>query len=227
MGKIEEDMGLSPDINPDFEPEVPEEHQKIYKGVQEGTLTQQELSRLLDRDDLIPNFLRVGGFERRLATYIEKGAIGTLIAIDLDDFKAFNDSQGHPVGNDLIVLAGDIVFRQTRTRVPTPEIAERRQNRRQEFDLLARGGDEFFVYLVGAQVSSARAAAVRIRKSIVTKVQKQFPNYEGEQTMSLGLAYPKVGEDARTLLQRADQALYKAKEGKFTGVITDSIVVAK
>ena len=222
-----EDMGQFPDINPDFEPEIPEEHQRIYKGVQEGTISQQQHSRLLDRDDLVPEILRVGGFERRLEAYLQKGGMGTLIAIDLDDLKRFNDSQGHPMGNDLIKLAGEIVIAQTRTHTPTPEIAERRQNRRQEFDLLARGGDEFFAYLVGAQIPSATAAALRIRRSIVYEVQRLFPDYGSEQTMSLGLAFPKEGEDARTLFQRADQALYQAKTGKNSGIVKNSIVIAR
>lgn len=226
MSNIEDGMGFYPDINPDFEPEVPGEHQEIYRGVQEGRLTPQQLSRLLDRDDLVPELLRVGGFERRLEKYIEKGATGTLIAIDLDDFKRFNDTQGHPAGNDLIRLAGKILLEQTRSHTPSPEIAEKRQNRRQEFDLLARGGDEFFVYLVGAHIPSATIAALRIRRRIVREVQQLFPDYGPEQTMSLGLAYPKEGEDSRTLLQRADQTLYKAKQGKLTGRVKDSVEVS-
>ena len=220
-------MSQYPDINPDFEPAVPEEHHKIYAGVQEGEINEQQLSRLLDRDDLIHYFLRLGGLERRLEEYLRKGGIGTLIAIDLDDFKGFNDKNGHPVGNDLLQLAAEIVFEQTRTHVPPPEVAERRVNRRPEFDLLARGGDEFFVYLVGARIPSAISAAIRIRRSIGNRVKERFPDYDAEQTMSLGLAYPKEGESARELFERADQALYRAKRGKLTGIVKDSIVTSR
>lgn len=220
-------MTFHPDINSGFEPEVLEEHQEIYKAVQEGRLTPQQLSRLLDRDDLVPELLRIGGFERRLEKYIQQGALGTLIAIDLDAFKRFNDSQGHPAGDDLIRLAGKILIEQTRTHSPTPEIAEKRQNRRQEFDLLARGGDEFFAYLVGAKYATSGSSAIRIRRTIVTEVQRLFPDYGPEQTMSLGLAYPKEGENARSLRQRADQELYKAKQGKYTGTVKDSISFAR
>lgn len=221
------DMSQYPDINPDFEPEIPEEHEEIYTGVREGTLSKQQLSRLLDRDDLVPEILRVGGFERRLKRYLEQGATGTLIVIDLDDFKKFNDSQGHPAGNDLIKVAGKILIEQTRTHPPAPKIAEKRQNRRQEFDLLARAGDEFFAYLVGAKHATAISATIRIRHSIVERVREVFPDYGPDQTMSLGLAFPKEGEDAKTLLQRADQALYQAKEGKYKGIVKDSIVFAR
>lgn len=214
--------------NLNFEPQVNPEHLDIYQGIRDGRLTAQQLSRLLDRDDLVPEYLiRLGGFERRLGEYLDNEVTGTLLSIDLDDFKRFNDTQGHPAGNDLIRLAAKILFEQTRSRPPTPEIADRRQYRRQELDLLGRGGDEFLVFLVGAQIPSALSAAIRIRRSIVNEVRQQFPNYGSEQTMSLGLAYPKNGETASILYQRSDQALYRAKQGKYTGRVRDSIVVAR
>ncbi|QQG43031.1 MAG: GGDEF domain-containing protein [Candidatus Daviesbacteria bacterium] len=221
-------MSQYPDINPDFEPQIPREHQKIYDAVRKGELTPKQLSRLLDRDDLMPKtFLRKGGFKDRLKEYLKQGATGTLLTVDLDDFKRFNDKQGHPAGDELIILAGSILYEHTRTRPPSPEMAEKRENRREEFDLLGRGGDEFYAFLVGAQQSTALGAAIRIRRLIVSAVKEVFPEYGSEQTMSLGLVYAPEGADAYTLLQVGDRALYVAKQGKSTGLVKDSINIER
>ncbi|MBI4039746.1 GGDEF domain-containing protein [Candidatus Daviesbacteria bacterium] len=204
--------------------EIDPEHQRIYESIQAGTMTVEELSRLLDADGLIEG-LNIKGFERRLNAYLEEGIGGALIAVDLDYFKAFNDSEGHPAGDDLLRLAGRILHDQTRTSEAEAEFKERRQNRREELDLLARGGDEFLVFLVEAGQSDSIDAAKRIRAAIESESKKAFPNYNRPQTMSLGLSVAKEGDNVLSLRSRADEALYEAKKGRGSVDIRDSIAV--
>lgn len=210
-----------------FEPEIPPEHLKIYDAVRAGDLTLAGLSRILDQDGLVEECSNINGFERRLKYYLENGIQGTLVAVDVDNFKLFNDSEGHPAGDNLLRLAGRILYRQTRShpQKESEQENEKRQTRKQELDLLARGGDEFLIFLVGAEINDAVSAARRIRHNIATEVRKLFPNYGPEQTISLGLTGTRDNDDVKVLRQRVDIALYKAKQGKGTANIENAIVV--
>jgi two-component system cell cycle response regulator len=117
----------------------------------------------------------------------------TVIMIDVDHFKDYNDSKGHLAGDEFLQNLGRLI----------------RQNIR-EIDLAARyGGDEFAVILPNIQPEQAQAVAERIMNSFV-------PPLSGDSgkriTLSLGLAtFPRDSLDSRQLLQCADQALYEAK----------------
>lgn len=199
---------------------------ELYKGIIEGVFPVDALQDRLDAEQGLEGFLSHSAFERRLGVLLSKGVKGVLMAVDLDYFKQFNDTQGHPVGDSLIQLAAQLLRRQTRTSLPTQEQREQRQNPNQPLDLLGRiGGDEFAVFFVGASESDARASAIRVRENIVTEARKAFPNYEREQTMSLGLTPVKPSDTVQTLRQRADKALYKAKKGRGSPDIVDSIVI--
>ena len=105
---------------------------------------------------------------------------------DIDHFKHFNDSYGHP--------AGDRLLRETAA-------AWRAELRASDF--LARlGGEEFALLLKGSDVSSAEALVERLRASM-----------PDEQTVSAGIALRFDGDSPSTLLSRADQALYQANPG--------------
>ena len=108
----------------------------------------------------------------------------SVIMLDLDHFKAYNDTQGHPEGDALL-----------RSAVAAWTAALRPQ------DVLARyGGEEFAVLLPGCPLPQARRAADRLRTLV--------PN---GQTASAGVAEWQHDEDAGQLLARADRALYGAK----------------
>lgn len=103
---------------------------------------------------------------------------------DIDRFKQFNDSYGHP--------AGDRLLRETAT-------AWRAEIRTGDF--LARlGGEEFALLLTGRDTASVWALVERLRNSM-----------PGDQTVSAGIAVRSDGETAEALLSRADRALYEAK----------------
>lgn len=219
-GEPLENSPAAPDLG-----EVDPEHLAIYEGVRAGTINPQKLSRMLDADGLLEGFLHIKGFERRLNKYLEKGVKGTLVAVDLDYFKMFNDSQGHPAGDDLLRLAGEILHKQTRTNAVGEEFREKRKSRREEFDLLARAGDEFVVFLVDADMDEAVQAARRIIAAIMKEAKETFPKYDRTQKMSIGLSQNKEGDTVRELRQRGDLALYEAKGGRGTEDIDTSIAI--
>jgi diguanylate cyclase (GGDEF)-like protein len=110
--------------------------------------------------------------------------IMTVAMIDLDNFKAFNDTHGH--------LAGDALLRQT---------ADAWTAQLRGGDLLARvGGEEFGLLVYDTELEAARQVAERMRL-VVTH----------EQTCSVGLAQRRSGEPIDSVVRRADLALYEAK----------------
>jgi diguanylate cyclase (GGDEF)-like protein len=120
-----------------------------------------------------------------------------LMLLDLDGFKAVNDSLGH--------AAGDELLRQASTRMT---LALR------ESDYLARlGGDEFLVVL--PQVSDEKTAQ-RVASKLIETVATPYQvlGKTASVTLSIGISFfPKDGRERAVLMQRADSALYKAKHG--------------
>ncbi|GMR16117.1 MAG: hypothetical protein BMS9Abin31_0424 [Gammaproteobacteria bacterium] len=118
----------------------------------------------------------------------------SLLLLDLDRFKDINDTLGHPVG--------DIVLRK---------ISRRLENCLRATDTVARlGGDEFAIitsYSNQSQVESFIARIVKDIERVITIEDQKL--YVG---LSVGVAsYPKDGENADTLIQHADIAMYSAK----------------
>lgn len=119
-----------------------------------------------------------------------------VLFLDLDHFKAVNDSLGHPVGDQL--LSG---------------VARRFAACLRENDFLARlGGDEFVVLL--PRLDHPEAAAVVARKLIsVLQAPMSIEGHELTVSTSIGIAvFPGDGEDVSTLLKHADVAMYCAKD---------------
>ncbi|MCQ4160568.1 sensor domain-containing diguanylate cyclase [Roseomonas sp. GC11] len=122
-----------------------------------------------------------------------------LVMLDLDHFKAFNDSQGHP--------AGDAVLRSLAGCIRTAM--------RQDNDLAARyGGEEFAVLMPDTDLDGATRTAERIRIAL-RRLDLPHPGVPGGRvSVSLGVAamHPQPGSSPATLVQAADAALYHAKK---------------
>ena len=119
-----------------------------------------------------------------------------VLFLDLDHFKAINDSLGHPVG-DLLLSA----------------VAKRLAGCLRDNDFLARlGGDEFVVLL--PRLRHSEDAALVARKLIASlRTPVAIGEHELTVSASIGIAlYPEDGEDVSTLLKRADVAMYSAKD---------------
>lgn len=131
----------------------------------------------------------------------------TLLLIDLDHFKTINDTYGHAAGDEVLRAFADMVGEHLRGR-----------------DVLGRlGGEEFAVLLPDASVTSAQLVAERLRmRAQQHRVVSSFG--ECHYSISIGVAGWQGGESFDQLCQRADQALYQAKNSGRNRVHTSQAV---
>ncbi|MFZ2054676.1 MAG: diguanylate cyclase [Candidatus Aminicenantales bacterium] len=121
----------------------------------------------------------------------------TLIMIDIDNFKTYNDTYGHPIGDVILQELAQVVRKSVR-----------------EVDLVARyGGDEFAVVLPYSDGQGALRVAQRIEKAIKTHgFSPKIPARGTKLTVSMGVAwYPEDAVHVDELIHTADQKLYGAK----------------
>jgi two-component system cell cycle response regulator len=134
----------------------------------------------------------------------------SLMMLDVDRFKAINDTHGHQ--------AGDEVLR---------EVAQRITHNVRNFDLVARyGGEEFVVVMPDTNAEIALMVAERLRSKMA---DQPFQVSEGalSVTVSIGVACAPVGDEpAPGLLKRADEALYAAKERGRNRVTASAATIA-
>lgn len=160
--------------------------------------TLEEVSRSAGLDALtaLPNrVLLLDRFAQSIANARLHHTGLALLFIDLDNFKQINDTLGHAIGDQVLKLAG-----------------ERLANGVRDVDTVSRhGGDEFLVLL--SEISDA-ADAVQIADKLIAALA--VPGRVGEHvlrlTASIGISlYPDDGEDAQSLIDQADAAMYSAK----------------
>ncbi|MEQ8965838.1 MAG: diguanylate cyclase [Azospirillaceae bacterium] len=131
------------------------------------------------------------------ADAMEADAPLSLLMVDIDHFKAFNDNHGHQVGDEVLKLVARILKQTIKGR-----------------DTAARyGGEEFGIVLPQTHLSDAVTLAESIRKQVATKriVRRQTGEKLGNITLSLGAATYRPGETLVDFVARADAALYAAK----------------
>jgi diguanylate cyclase (GGDEF)-like protein len=124
----------------------------------------------------------------------------SVLMIDVDNFKDFNDRYGHPAGDEALRALGGVLRSCLR-----------------DHDVAARyGGDEFAVFLRGPEHDMAIAVTIaeRIRARAEATMIPLGPDISDRITLSIGIANaPEDGVDRVDVLRAADQALYRAKEG--------------
>jgi diguanylate cyclase (GGDEF)-like protein/PAS domain S-box-containing protein len=159
---------------------------------------QEEQIRHLAMHDTLTNLPNRRAFDNMLDRVMwtaRAGATAAILIVDVDDFKLVNDSAGHPVGDQLL---SDLAKALERVLRPG--------------DFIARlGGDEFVVLLQNVSVDTSLNVAERLRHAAETL----WFEHEGialHVSISVGLALIDGNVDAKTLLSRADSALYSAKE---------------
>lgn len=167
--------------------------------------TIRELAHLSDHDHLT-GLANRAAFERTLAAEMERsmrnGTSLSLVVLDLDDFKAVNDTYGHLCGDEVLRRVAGVIGEVKRT-----------------YDFAARiGGEEFALVLPGLGLARAEAAVRRILAAVAAlRVTCEDAAEDLRVTVSAGLACTK-GKVAITrddLFGPADQALYAAKaQGK-------------
>jgi diguanylate cyclase (GGDEF)-like protein len=120
----------------------------------------------------------------------------SLIMIDSDNLKAINDSYGHDAGNRVLV-----------------QVVNRIRDAVRSSDVVARyGGDEFIALLPQTGPSGALEVAERVRQAI-EDARMDVGGHVTRTTVSIGVtSYPSDGTDPATMMEKADRALYKAKQ---------------
>lgn len=160
----------------------------------------QQLSRL----DALTGLYNRRHFQQYLAQTWQRAAHDkaavTIVMVDVDHFKQFNDRYGHPAGDRCLA-----------------SVAQAMQNAlRQPGDLVARyGGEEFIAVLPGADAHTARHAAERIRAAIAElRIPHEASSTAGMVTASVGVASCLVRGTLpdQALIAAADAALYEAKQ---------------
>ena len=151
--------------------------------------------------DMLTNLYNRRTFEQRLQEETLRaqryGKPYSLLMLDIDHFKAINDSYGHPVGDTVLrILAGML------------------KNEVRDIDTVARyGGEEFVIILPETEGMEAGLLAERIRLEIAERPFRIRDGLEVPVTVSIGVAcFPRCADSPQLLVERADQALYMAKQ---------------
>ena len=172
-----------------------------------------EETRRLAVSDGLTDLLNHRAFREALAREMQlarqNGHPLSLIMIEVDKFKKYNDSYGHLRGDDVLRLVARVLEKEHRG----------------VSDIVARyGGDEFILALPNTPKTAAAAMAERIRRAIETSpliVDGKVTSV----TLSLGVAaYPEDGDDADDLVDSADRRMYAAKESGGNSVAVTTVL---
>ena len=176
-------------------------HEDLEQKIQELERAQLQLQQLAVTDGLT-GLYNYPYFKHKLQVEIARskrhGLPVSLLMMDIDFFKMYNDHFGHPLGDRILKRFSNLLFEHVR-----------------QIDILSRyGGEEFALILPGTPKESAGIVAEKLR----TLIEKSyFPLSEklpfGRVTMSVGVAgYPDDAKNDEELIRNADQALYRAKK---------------
>ena len=170
----------------------------VQEDVTDRKRDEERIRKLVNFDALtgLPNrTMFASRFSQALALTQRSAQRLALLYLDLDHFKNVNDSLGHQVGDELLV-----------------EIARRLQSVVRDEDTVSRpGGDEFIIVLPLADAEHAAHAAERLQAEV--RRVCLLGHHELVVTSSIGIAmYPEDGREFETLAQRADAAMFRAKE---------------
>jgi diguanylate cyclase len=162
---------------------------------------ERELAQLSDRlhEDQLTELLNRRGLDRQfdveLSRATRSGQPLSVCLIDIDDFKRINDTYGHQAGDRVLVHLSRLMRNSVRPA-----------------DVVARyGGEEFVILLPSTHAAEAEVVMARVQRELT----RHFFLHNNERvlvTFSAGIAEAAGGETAAVVLQRADEALYLAKE---------------
>ena len=186
-------------------------HNKLETAEKEVERLRQELidtRRIAFVDSLTQVYNRLA-FDKELAQLINYSSIKiTLVMFDLDNFKSFNDDYGHLLG-DRVLKSFATVLRESSPANALPS---------------RFGGEEFAVILTNTSLSEGLIYAEDMRKKVSRlKVKvKDSGQVLNNISVSAGVAEHRPGEAIQSLIERADNALYRAKKEGRNRVISDN-----
>ena len=132
---------------------------------------------------------------RHMAMFNRDKKTFCLAMLDIDHFKRINDRYGHQVGDDVLIMLGQVV----------------RENLRRSDIFTRYGGEEFAIILPISSLEAAAEVLVKVRRT-VEQHTFEVGGYKLKITVSLGLAISSDNTDIDLLIQKADKALYRAKQ---------------
>jgi diguanylate cyclase (GGDEF)-like protein/PAS domain S-box-containing protein len=183
--------------------------QRMFTGFVRDLTERKQAKEIRDRADMLEEMVRrdelTGLFNRRILMDTLEREVArskryavplSVHMIDIDHFKQVNDAHGHIVGDGVLARSAKAIQAAVRTS-----------------DVTARyGGEEFCIVLPQTDFHGALAFAERIHRQIAGEVYSGSGNQEFRVTCSIGVAeFDPESDDARSLLERADRALYQAK----------------
>jgi diguanylate cyclase len=154
-------------------------------------------------------------FDQKIETYMQAfaadGQVFSVIMVDIDAFKQFNDQHGHLVGDQVLKFLGSLLTKELKGK-----------------DFVARyGGEEFIILLENTYLANATIVANNIRHSLDGVKLKYVKTGEvlGNITVSAGVGTVCAGDTAMSLIKRVDTALYLAKQSGRNTVKTEQDLV--
>ncbi|MCI5050068.1 MAG: GGDEF domain-containing protein [Rickettsiales bacterium] len=162
-----------------------------------------DMAKKESEQDFLTGLFNRKALDKRIASLAEESKDTnqplSIMMIDIDHFKKFNDTYGHQIGDQVLKI-----------------VAKALKDSLKGSDIVARyGGEEFSVLLPETPLVGATAAAEAVRKNIASKELKRRDTGEnyGQITVSIGVACFKLdSDDPKTFVKRADDALYKSKQ---------------
>ena len=152
--------------------------------------------------DTLTSLFNRKAFDKKIQTFMmnfqQEQTIFSVVMIDIDSFKQFNDQFGHLLGDQVLKFMGTFLSKELKGK-----------------DFVARyGGEEFVILLEGTSVENACLVANKLRNSLAGMQLKYVKTGQilGKINISAGVSAAHRDDTAETLLQRADAALYLAKQ---------------
>jgi diguanylate cyclase (GGDEF)-like protein/PAS domain S-box-containing protein len=182
------------------------DRKRIMEALQDSENRYRELSIIDDLTQLYNS----RHFYQQLKMEIDRvdryGQPLTLLLLDLDDFKQFNDAYGHIEGDRVLSRLGQVVKRCLR----------------QTDSAYRYGGEEFTIMLPMTTSKDGAVTAERIRAELKEEIFSPVSGKDVHMTVSIGLEQYKSQEDMKAFVHRVDQLMYQAKKNGKDGVCSES-----
>jgi diguanylate cyclase len=182
--------------------------EQLKEHLGETTSKSEKLQEELDRAqheiliDPLTSLYNRKAFDKKISAYIkayhDEGKNFSFVMFDIDCFKKFNDQHGHQMGDQVLMFMGRFLSKELKGK-----------------DFVGRyGGEEFFILMEDASLDNACVVADKIRKNLTGVQLKHVKTGQvlGKISISAGVATMKDGDTVESLIKRADDALYMAKQ---------------